>query len=92
MSSIGGNHVFYNPVDSEYNCTASDFIKYIVANTCGGTATIAELQGVLDVEYGIRLSLPIVRQFASQSCILLRDLDRAYSSEERYLEDVQGVQ
>lgn len=92
VSSIGGNHVFYNPLDSDYNCTAPDFIKYIISNSYNGTATISEVQETLETGYGVRLSLPIVRQFASLSCILVRDLDRAYSSKERYLEDVQGVQ
>ena len=92
VSSIGGNHVFYNPLDSEYNCTAPDFIKYIISNSYGGTATISEVQETLETEYGVRLKLPIVRQFASMSCILVRDIDRAYSSKERYLEDVQSVQ
>ena len=92
VSSIGGNRIFYNPLDSEYNCTAPDFIKYIIANYYNGKAAISEVQETLEIEYGIRIRRPIVRQFASSSCTLVRDLDEAYSSKERFLEDVQGVQ
>ena len=55
--------------------------------------TLTEIQYLLDDEYGIVVDIPMIRQsLKTSTCIMPGDLDIVYSSEEKYLEDIENAQ
>ena len=92
VSSIRGQRFFHDSSTDGIACKITEFLKYIV-NREGGKLTLTEIQYLLDDEYGIVVDIPMIRQsLKTSTCIMPGDLDIVYSSEEKYLEDIENAQ
>ncbi len=81
---------YYMPTySSMFTPTAPDFIRFLVYNN-NGSASIAELQVILQTEYGINAELPAIRAQSKSSCVYSEDTDSAYLDDDIYLEALRN--
>ena len=82
---------YFIPTDStSFGCSAPEFTRYMVYNN-GGSASIAEIQAILDSEYGIRADMSVIRNMVKLStCIYSLQTDSAYLDDEIYMEAIKN--
>ena len=82
---------FFIPTDStSFDATAPEFIRYLVYNN-NGSASIDELQAILESDYGIIATASAIRnQVKLSSCIYSTVTDVAYLDDESYTEALRN--
>lgn len=89
--TLARHRFYFIPTDAtSFNPTAPEFIRYLVYNN-DGTASVAELQDILDSEYGIRADMSVIRnQIKLSTCIYNLQTDAAYLDDETYMEALRN--
>lgn len=82
---------FFIPTDStSFDATAPEFIRYLVYNN-NGSASIDELQAILESDYGIIATASAIRNHVKlSSCIYSTVTDVAYLDDESYTEALRN--
>ena len=89
--TLSGHRFYFIPTDStSFGPTAPEFIRFIVYNN-NGSASIGELQSILEMEYGIRADMSSIRnQVKLSACIFSMITDAAYIDDDAYLEAMKN--
>lgn len=89
--TLSGYRFYFIPTDStSFAPSAPEFIRYIVYNN-NGSASIAELQSILETEYGIRADMSLIRnQVKLSACIFSTITDATYLDDDTYLEAMKN--
>lgn len=89
--TLARHRFYFIPTDStSFGPTAPEFIRYLVYNN-NGTASVGELQAILESEYGIRADMSAIRtQIKLSTCIFDTGMDAAYLDDEIYMEAMRN--
>lgn len=89
--TLARHRFYFIPTNAtSYNPTAPEFIRFLVYNN-NGSASVTELQDILESEYGIHADMSAIRKHIKQStCIYSLETDSAYLDDETYMEALRN--
>lgn len=89
--TLARHRFYFIPTDStSFGPTAPEFIRYLVYNN-NGSASVGELQAILESEYGIHADMSAIRtQIKLSTCIFDTGMDAVYLDDEIYMEAMRN--